>query len=321
MSRRLISELPPQTKVDQVFLATHKQLRPNRNGQLYLQVDLADKSGIIAGRLWNASDSDYGSFADGDYVHVEGHTQLFSGAMQIIIASIEKADPGMVDEREFCVLSATDIERLLAELRGLLTGLRPPLDALVSAILDDDALMAAVARTPAGVKHHHAYAGGLLDHVVNLLRLADLIAPLYPDVHRDLLMTGVLLHDIGKTIELESEKGFSYTDPGQLLGHVLLGLEIVDAKIREVEVRTGSSFDAETAMRVKHMIASHHGSYEFGAPRLPMTLEAVALHHLDLLDAKMAGTIQLLKTESSIEDGWTQYQQTQGRKFFRGRGP
>lgn len=321
MSRRLISELPPQTKIDQVFLATHKQLRPNRNGQVYLQVDLADKSGIIAGRLWNASDADYASFADGDYVRVEGHTQLFSGAMQIIIASIERADPGMVDEREFRVLSDADIEHLFAELRGLLSGLRSPLDALVAAILDDNALMAAVARTPAGVKHHHAYAGGLLDHVVNLMRLADLVAPLYADLDRELLLVGVLVHDIGKTIELESEKGFSYTDPGQLLGHVLLGLEIVEAKIRDVEAGMGAPFDAETAMRVKHMIASHHGSYEFGSPRLPMTLEAVALHHLDHLDAKMAGTIQLLRSEASLDGGWTQYQQTQGRKFFRGNGP
>ena len=321
MTRRLISELPAQAKVDQVFLATHKQLRPNRNGQLYMQVDLADKSGTITGRLWNASDADFAAFEDGDYVRVDGHTQLYSGALQIIIAAIERADPGTVDEREFRVLTPLDVERLFTELRGLLAGLRPPLDALVAEILDDATLMDRFAATPAGVKHHHAYAGGLLDHVVNLLRLADLVAPLYPDMDRDLLLVGVLVHDIGKTVELESEKGFSYTDSGQLLGHVLLGLEIVEAKIRAVEARTGSPFDAETGVRVKHMIASHHGAYEFGAPRLPMTLEAVALHHLDHLDAKMAGTIQLLRAEAALDGGWTQYQQSQGRKFFRGRTP
>jgi 3'-5' exoribonuclease len=319
--RRLISELPPQTQVDQVFLATHKQLRPNRNGHLYLQVDLADRSGTITGRLWNASDADFAAFEDGDYVRVEGHTQLFSGATQIIVTAIERADPGTVDEREFCVLTEEDIDGLMAELRGLLAGVRQPLDVLVAAILDDAGLMAAFARTPAGVKHHHAYAGGLLDHVVNLTRLADLVAPLYPDMDRDLLMVGVLVHDIGKTVELESEKGFSYTDAGQLLGHVLLGLEIVDAKIRTVEATTGQPFDPETAIRIKHMVASHHGAYEFGAPKLPMTLEAVALHHLDHLDAKMAGTIQLLRSEAAMDGGWTQYQQSVGRKFFRGRTP
>jgi 3'-5' exoribonuclease len=321
MPRRLITELPQQTPIDQTFLATHKQLRPNRNGQLYLQVELADKSGTITGRLWNASDDDYGAFEDGDYVRVEGHTQLYSGSMQVIISAIERADPRTVDESEFQVLSTNDFVRLEAELGTILGTIRSvPLKMLVDEILADKSLMDAFKRTPAGVKHHHAYAGGLLDHVVNLLRLADRVAPLYPALDRDLLLVGVLVHDIGKVRELESLQGFSYTDEGQLLGHVLLGLEIVDAKIRMIEARTSQRFDAEVAVRVKHMIASHHGQYEFGSPKLPMTLEAMALHHLDHLDAKMAGTIQLLQNEATAEDGWTQYQQSQGRKFFRGRG-
>lgn len=321
MPRRLITELPPQAQIDQLFLATHKQLRPNRNGQLYLQVELADKSGTITGRLWNASDDDYGAFEDGDYVRVEGHTQLYSGSLQLIVSAIERADPRTIDESEFLVLSRNDVVRLEAELTTILGTIRAvPLKALADEVLADGPLMEAFRRTPAGVKHHHAYAGGLLDHVVNLLRLADRVAPLYPALDRDLLLVGVLVHDIGKTVELESLQGFSYTDAGQLLGHVLLGLEIIDAKIRLIEARTGERFDAEVAVRVKHMIASHHGQYEFGSPKLPMTLEAVALHHLDHLDAKMAGTIQLLQNEATAEDGWTQYQQSQGRKFFRGRG-
>lgn len=321
MSRRLITELPPQCQIDQTFLATHKQLRPNRNGQLYIQVELADKSGTITGRLWNASDDDFGGFEDGDYVRVEGHTQLYSGSLQLIIASIERADPRTIDESEFLVLSKHDLVRLEAELNAILATITSaPLKALADELLADGPLMEAFRRTPAGVKHHHAYAGGLLDHVVNLLRLADRVAPLYPALDRNLLLLGVLVHDIGKTQELESRQGFSYTDVGQLLGHVLLGLEIVDAKIRAIEARTGQRFEPEAAVRVKHMIASHHGQYEFGSPKLPMTLEAMALHHLDHLDAKMAGTIQLLQNEATAEDGWTQYQQSQGRKFFRGRG-
>jgi 3'-5' exoribonuclease len=321
MPRRLITELPPQCQIDQTFLATHKQLRPNRNGQLYIQVELADKSGMITGRLWNASDDDFGGFEDGDYVRVEGHTQLYSGSLQLIIASIERADPRTIDESEFLVLSKHDLVSLEAELNAILATITSaPLKALADELLADGPLMEAFRRTPAGVKHHHAYAGGLLDHVVNLLRLADRVAPLYPALDRNLLLVGVLVHDIGKTQELESRQGFSYTDVGQLLGHVLLGLEIVDAKIRAIEARTGQRFEPEAAVRVKHMIASHHGQYEFGSPKLPMTLEAMALHHLDHLDAKMAGTIQLLQNEATAEDGWTQYQQSQGRKFFRGRG-
>jgi 3'-5' exoribonuclease len=306
--------------VDQVFLATHKQLRPNRNGVLYLQVDLADRSGTVTGRLWNASETDFEAFDDGDYVRVEGNTQLYSGALQVIVTHIERADPRSVDEADFLVLTPDDVDRLQDELRGLLDTVgAPSLRALVAELLADEPLMADFARCPAGVKHHHAHAGGLLAHVVNLMRLADRVAPLYPGLDRDLLLVGVFVHDIGKTVELESAKGFSYTDSGQLLGHVLLGLEIVEAKVRAIEARNGAPFDPEAALRVKHMIASHHGQYEFGSPKLPMTLEAITLHHLDHMDAKLAAAIQLLQAEASIEGGWTQYQQAHGRKFFRGR--
>jgi 3'-5' exoribonuclease len=316
----MIAELQPQAQVDQIFLANRKQLRPNRNGQLYLQVELADRTGQITGRLWNASDEDFAAFDDGDYVQVEGHTQLFAGSLQVILSAIERADPRTVDEGDFHVLSAGDIARLDGELRSILDTVRsPPLRDLVAAILADAALMEAFRRSPAGVKHHHAHTGGLLDHVVNLLRLADRMAPLYPDIDRDLLLVGVLVHDIGKTVELESEKGFSYTDSGQLLGHVILGLEIVQDKIDAAERATGKPFDPETAVRVKHMVASHHGQYEFGAPKLPMTLEAVALHHLDHMDAKLAAVVQLMRGEPSMDGGWTQFHQHHGRKFFRGR--
>jgi 3'-5' exoribonuclease len=319
--RRFVTELPAQGQIDQVFLATRKQLRPNRNGQLYLQVDLADRSGSITGRMWNASDFQFEAFDEGDYVHVEGTTQLYSGNLQIIITAISRADPRTVDESEFRVLAATDIVHLRKEMGTILaTVRREPLRELIAETLADEGLMTALARSPAGIKQHHAYEGGLLEHVVSLLRLADRVAPLYPPVDRDLLLTGVFFHDIGKTVELESERGFSYTDIGQLLGHVLLGLEIVEAKIRGVEDRTGLPFDDELATRVKHMVASHHGEYEFGAPKLPMTLEAVVLHHIDQLDARIAATTQLLQNEAALDGGWTQFHANLGRKFFKGRG-
>lgn len=318
--RRFVTELPAQGQIDQVFLATRKQLRPNRNGQLYLQVELADRSGSITGRMWNASDFQFEAFDDGDYVHVEGSTQLYSGNLQVIITSISRADPRAVDETEFRVLAAADIAALRQELGAIMGGVRcEPLRELIAETLADEDLMTAFARSPAGVKQHHAYAGGLLEHVVSLARLADRVAPLYPALDRDLLLAGVLFHDIGKTVELESERGFSYTDAGQLLGHVLLGLDILDAKIRAVVDRTGQPFDDEIATRVKHMVASHHGEYEFGAPKLPMTLEAIALHHIDQLDARMAATVQLLQNEAALDGGWTQYHANLGRKFFKGR--
>lgn len=318
--RKFVTELPAQGPIDQVFLATRKQLRPNRHGQLYLQVELADRSGSITGRMWNASDFHLEAFDDGEFVHVEGTTQVYSGNLQIIITAITRADPRSIDESEFRVLAPDAITMLRGELAAILATVQAPaLAALVAETLADEPLMAALARSPAGVKQHHAYAGGLLEHVVSLLRIADRVAPLYADLDRDLLLVGVLFHDLGKTVELESERGFSYTDAGQLLGHVLLGLEIVEEKIAAVEQRTGTPFDGETATRIKHMVASHHGEYEFGAPKLPMTLEAVALHHIDQLDARMAATTQLLRNEAALDGGWTQYHANLGRKFFRGR--
>jgi 3'-5' exoribonuclease len=319
--RKRVAELAAQNQVDQVFLATRKQLRPNRHGQLYLQVELADRSGAITGRMWNASEDDFEAFDEGEFVRVEGTVQLYSGALQIIVTAVGRVDPRGVDEAEFHVLSPADVDRLAAELAAIVGTVRAePLRLLVEAILADTELMAAFRRSPAGVKQHHAHAGGLLEHVVNLLRLADRAAPLYPGMDRDLLLVGVLVHDIGKTLELESERGFSYTDAGQLLGHVLLGLELVEEKIREVEARTGEALDTDAMMRVKHMIASHHGEYAFGAPKLPMTLEAIALHHLDQLDSRMAAAAQLMQNESAIDGGWTQYHANLGRKFFKGRG-
>jgi len=320
--RKCVTELTPQAAIDQTFLATRKQLRPNRHGQLYLQIELADRSGMITGRMWNASDEHFEAFEEGDYVRVEGTTQLYSGALQIIVSRVERADPTSIDETAFRVLTDEAVSGLQREFEQIALSVeRPCLRMLSEELLADTELLAALARCPAGVKQHHAYAGGLLEHVVMLLRLADRVAPLYPDLDRDLLIIGVLLHDIGKTVELENQKGFSYTEAGQLLGHVLLGLEIVEEKIHAVELRSGEPFDDELANRIKHMVASHHGEYAFGAPKLPMTLEALALHYLDALDARMAGTLQLFQAEASIDDGWTQYHANLGRKFFRGREP
>jgi 3'-5' exoribonuclease len=318
--RKCVTELAAQTTIDQTFLATRKQLRPNRHGQLYLQVELADRSGSITGRLWNASEEQFDAFEEGDYVRVEGTTQLYSGAMQIIVTMVERVDPTSVDEAEFRVLSLDTVAGLRQELTEILETIAPgPLRAVVDGVLADDGLMQAICRSPAGVKQHHAYAGGLLEHLVTLLRLADRVAPLYPDLDRELLMVGVLFHDIGKTVELESERGMSYTDAGQLLGHVVLGLAILDRKISEGERQMGEPFDPELGLRLKHMVASHHGEYEFGAARLPMTLEAVALHQIDMLDSRMATAGQLLKNEAALDEGWTQYHVNLGRKFFRGR--
>jgi 3'-5' exoribonuclease len=319
MARRFVADLGQQENIDQVFLASQKQLRPNRNGNLYLQVDLSDRSGMISARMWNAGDSDYRGFEDGDLVRVEGATQLYQGGLQLIATSICKARRDEVDLADFMCLTPADIDRLALRLAELLRSMNDlPLRNLAECFLTDDDFMQRIARSPAGIKNHHAYPGGLLEHVVNLMEVADSIAGHYPILNRDLLLMGVFLHDMGKVEELSTERGFSYTDAGQLLGHVVLAITMLDKKISQAEELTGEPLPEETVLRLKHMIVSHHGEYEYGAPKLPMTLEAVALHQLDNLDAKLHNFRQLMRDDANLDSAWTQYHQNLGRKLFKG---
>jgi 3'-5' exoribonuclease len=170
------------------------------------------------------------------------------------------------------------------------------------------------------VKNHHAYPGGLLEHVLNLMEVVERIVDRYPAVNADLLMLGAFLHDLGKVEELSSDKGLAYTDAGQLLGHTVLAISILDQKVAEAEQLSGESISGETVLRLKHMIVSHHGEYEYGAPKLPMTLEAIALHHLDNLDAKLHSFEQLIRDDANLDSSWTQFHPNLSRKLFKGAG-
>jgi 3'-5' exoribonuclease len=319
MTRRFINEFGHQEPVDQVFLASAKQLRPNRNGHLYLQVELSDRSGSISARMWNADDADYRAFDDGDFVRVEGTAQVYQGAMQLIATSVCKARPEEVEYDDFACLTPADIDRMANRCTQLLRGMKDPaLLNLAECFLSDDELMRRFTKTPAGVKNHHAYPGGLLEHVLNLMEVVVRVVDRYPAVNADLLLMGAFLHDLGKVEELTCDKGFAYTDCGQLLGHTVLAVSMLDDKIRQAEQLSGDPMPEETKLRLKHMIVSHHGEYQFGAPKLPMTLEAIALHHLDNLDAKLHSFEQLMRDDANLDSSWTQYHQNLSRKLFKG---
>ena len=317
--RRFVSQFGHQEPIDQVFLASDKQLRPNRNGNLYLQLDLSDRSGSIGARMWNASEQDFRAFENGDYVRIAGNTQLFQGSLQLIVTGIAQANPDQVSPDDFETLSAREIDRLAARLAEHLRRIaNPHLAALAEAYLMDQEFMRKFSKAPAGVKNHHAYVGGLVEHVVSLLDLIGRIDGQYPDLDADLLRIGAFLHDAGKTEELAYEREFAYTDEGQLLGHVLIGLAQLDEKLPQAEALSGEPLPKETVLRIKHMIASHHGQYEVGSPKLPMTLEAVALHLLDNLDAKLHSFRQLMRDDPNLGSGWTTYHPNLGRKLFKG---
>jgi len=318
--RRYVNQLSERENIDQVFLVADKQLRANRNGNLYLQLRLTDKTGSLTGMLWNASDNIFNSVETGNYLRVAGTTQIYNGQLQMIVTRIEPTDPRQIDEQDFVTVSTEEMDRLGQRLAEMLRGVRNVhLRNLAECFLADEQFMGKFTTAPAGIKNHHAYRGGLLAHVVSLMEVCRVVAPLYPDLDSDLLLLGAFLHDAGKIDELTYDRELGYSDEGQLIGHVVMIISTVEDKVAESERLSQEKFPAELLLRLKHLIISHHGEYEFGSPKLPMTLEAIALHLLDNLDAKLYSVAQILKEDVGSDSNWTSFNQSLGRKFFKGQ--
>ena len=321
MSRRYVSQLGDAAQVSDVFRASGKQLRPNRNGNLYLQVQLSDRTGSVTAMLWNANDRVYRSFQNGDYIHIDGAAQLYNGAIQVIATRIERVEPVTVDEAEFFQSGACDIDELCQRLKAMVRAIgNVHLRNVAESFLVDEEFMERFTQTPAGIKIHHAYRGGLLEHVVSLMELAQLIGPRYPGLDTDLLTVGALVHDIGKTVELSAVPDLEYTDEGQLIGHLAIGIGILEKKVNEAEQLAGEAVPEDLVFQLKHMIVSHHGEYEFGSPKLPMTPDAIALHYLDSLDSKVQSFAELIQEDPNSDSNWTAYQANLGRKLYKGSG-
>ncbi len=320
MSRRFIQQLTDREQVDEVFLAADKQLRTNRQGGLYLQMRLSDRTGSVTAMMWNANEKQYHAFENGDYLHVQGTAQVYNGALQIIVTRIDRTPAAEVDEADFVTLGMAEVDQLATRVSELLRGMKNyPLRNLADCFLMDEKFMAGFTAAPAGIKNHHAYRGGLLDHVVSLMELTAVVAPRYPEIDSDLLLMGAFLHDIGKTRELTYERDLAYSDEGQLIGHLVIGVSLLEDKIREAEKLSGEPFPEELRLRLQHMILSHHGEYEFGSPKLPMTLEAIALHFLDNLDSKIHSISGMMREDANDDSPWTPYHASLGRKLYKGR--
>jgi 3'-5' exoribonuclease len=317
--RRYVHELGDGEQIEEVFLVVDKQLRANKNGNLYLQLDLRDRTGMMNGRLWNAGEHLFRSFDSGDFLRVKAKVQLFQGSLQMILSHLERVEAEQIVLADFLPHTEQDVGKLFEKLRGILMKLcNPHLRALAECFLMDEAFVRAFCQCPAGIRNHHAYLGGLLEHVVTLLDDAERLLPNYPDIDRDLLLAGVFLHDIGKVRELGFERAFSYTDEGQLIGHLVIGVEMLNEKVAKVPDLTGEPFPVDTLLRLKHMILSHHGSYEFGSPKLPMTPEAIALNQLDNFDAKVHAFIRDIREDRNATSAWTPYNQSLQRRLFKG---
>ena len=320
MPRQFVEHLRNGQSVDEIFLLTEKQLRANRNGDLFLLVHLKDRTGEVHGLMWNVTEDSVAGFDTGAFVRVEGKVQLYQGALQTILTRVNAVSTAAIEMSDFEEDRSEASERQMARVDELLRNLgNQDLRELMICFLDDEPLIKAFTRAVAGVKIHHAFRGGLLEHVSTLMEAADQISKLYPFLDRDLLLAGVFLHDLGKVREISIEGSFSYTDEGQLLGHIVLILEELETKVSEFVDRTGREFDADLLLKLKHLVVSHHGSLETGSPSVPMTVEAVALHHLDNLDARINEARNVINSDPNRQSAWTAFVPRLGRKFYKGR--
>ena len=322
MPRNYVTDLSDGDVIEEVYLLADKQLRANRNADLYLLASLRDKTGVISGLMWNVTEERLQHISVGDLVRIKGKVQIYQGGLQMILTRIESANDEGLNAEDFQAQPLADVEPLLNRLKELLSSLEcKKLRTLADCFLSDEALVRDLCFAPAGIKAHHAYHGGLIEHIVSMSEVADRLCGLYPQLDRDLLLLGVFLHDLGKIRELSWDPTLAYTDEGQLLGHMNIAIELLNEKIAQAHsVLNGDQLDTEVVLRLKHMILSHHGTLEFGSPRVPMTPEAIVLHHIDNLDAKLHEFTRSIEDDLNKDSAWTPYSPRIERKLFKGYG-
>jgi 3'-5' exoribonuclease len=294
------------------FVVTSKQVKPKKTGEPYLALTLGDRTGQIEAKMWDNVDDAIDAFEQDDFIKIKGLVNKYKNRFQITIHKLRKLGESEVDFSDYLPKTTKDIGELWKTLAGFVGTMQDPhLKLLIEAFMADPEIAEAYRNAPAAKTLHHAYIGGLLDHVVSLFRSCDLLCRNYPQVNRDLLFTGAFLHDIGKVHELTYNRSFSYTTRGQLLGHMIIELEMLQAKLEGFP-----DFPEPLKTLIEHLIISHHGEYEFGSPKLPMFPEALMLHYLDDLDSKMESMRAHFEREIGSDSGWTSYNPSLGRPLL-----
>ncbi|MCG3178987.1 MAG: 3'-5' exoribonuclease YhaM [Phycisphaerae bacterium] len=317
LPRRPVGDLKAGERVDQVFLVTKKDLRAASNGSLYIHAIVSDKTGEMVARMWQATEDIFSTIPDGGLLRIAGRVDSYKGNPQLIIDSLRPADLETIDVSEFMPATKHDIREMFEQIKKHLSAIKDAdLRRLISAVLADETMMTEFRRSPAAVRNHHAFIGGLLEHTLSLLGAARRLLPHYPQVNADLVLAGIFLHDIGKTRELSSAMGFEYTDEGHLIGHIYVGAQYVQQKAAEL-ADAGEPVNPEALRLLLHIILSHHGQMEFGAPVLPKTREAFMVHYLDNLDAKINTFDRVVAGDSNQDAGWSQYESSLGRRLYK----
>jgi 3'-5' exoribonuclease len=301
MKQIFVKDLAPDSPVRSTFLVQKKERKLTSNGGAYLDLSLQDTTGVISAKLWDYSERTTPPFEADDVVQVEGHVESYRGAPQLRVRKITLCPAEEVNLLDYLPRTRRDPEEmyaaLLVRVRRMSEG---PLRALLLSILEDASLAEKYKLAPAAMSYHHAFLGGLLEHVASLIELADAVADHYPWLRRDLIVAGLVLHDIGKTEELNFTRGFRYSTRGQLIGHITMALEMVQSKIRQIP-----DFPASLKDELEHIIISHHGKLEFGSPKEPMFAEAMVVSFLDEMDSKMEAVRAQYATDKDRPGDWT----------------
>lgn len=314
MKEKFINAIGAGEFVKDIFVLTEKSLAQKKDGKNFLNVILSDKTGDLKGVVWDNVDDIVEHITSGDFVYVEGSVNEYKGALQIVVKKMEVRSADSVDPADYLPETGRDIEKMFERLLSIAATLKSiHLKALFEDFWKDEEFVRKFKAAPAAKKMHHAYLGGLLEHTLSMVSLADKIAGHYTGINRELLIAGTILHDIGKIREFDYKYKIDYSDEGRLLNHIVIGIQMIDEKIKKIE-----DFPEEQALLLKHLVVSHHGFREFGSPEPPKTIEAVLLNYIDEIDSKVNGIRDFISREDPGET-WTAYHKVFERHFYKGK--
>jgi 3'-5' exoribonuclease len=313
MKSPFVTDLQPDQIITGTFLVQHKDVRQKKSGDVYLSLTLSDRTGELDAKMWDNAAEAVETFAQDDFVRVKGLMQVFQNRPQLTLHKIQAVIDTDIDVADYFPASKRDRDEMFLELKGWVASIgNPHLKALLQAMFDDEEIAKAYRTAPAAKGIHHAWIGGLIEHVLSLCSLAKFTAGHYANIDLDLLLTGVMLHDIGKISELKYARSFSYSTEGQLLGHIVIGMRMVEEKLRRFP-----DFPPKLRDLLLHLIISHHGELAYGSPKVPLFPEALLLHHLDNLDSKMECMRGLIERDRLVEGVWTGYSAALDRSVLK----
>ena len=314
MKKVFISDVKAADAIDELFVLSEKSLAQKKDGNHYLTVTVSDKTGTMKGVAWDRVDQIQETVSTGDVVRIQGVINEYKGNLQLVVKKMTACPPESIRPGDFLPVTEHNVDNMFKRLRRRIEDIEDEdIQALMNAFFDDAEWVESFKTAPAAKKMHHAYIGGLLEHTLSMAILVERIAGHYSGINMDMLLAGVVLHDVGKIKEFDYTLSIDYSDEGRLLSHIVIGLQMVDEKLRRLK-----DFPERKAFLLKHMIISHHGTRDFGSPEPPKTLEAVLLNYIDEIDSKVNGIRDFMAADDPAAN-WTSYHRVFDRFFYKGK--